>query len=183
MKIPWTRPHSRLGLLFVFVLAAGSMSGLACSRDELVASEPANDANPTTTSESTQPLSARLELQSSLAAGEHAAGKVVVSNDTGNPITAQGCGSPYTVALHGDGYTQQWPSLTCTQTFTIPTGESRWPISIYATYSECPTTETETCAANNAPPPLPPATYEATSYAPPELPVPAPADITVTPSL
>jgi hypothetical protein len=181
MIILWARPRSRPGLFLVLVLSAGSVIGLGCAREEFVASEPAREATPTTTSEPTQPLSARLELQSSLAAGDHAAGTVVVSNNTGRPITTRGCGSPYAVALHDDSYTQQWPSLACAEVFTIPTGESRWPISIDATYSECPPTETNSCVANGAPPPLPPATYVATSHAPPELPVPAPADIAVTP--
>lgn len=170
--------RARARTVALLVLAA-ALLGLACSSEAPQTLEAGVEDAPASKVPSADPLSARLEMQTSMAAGEQVAGNVIVTNETGSAVTAEACGSPYSAALRVDGVLQQFPSLLCAHTFTIPAGESRWPVVIVATYAECPPESVAACAANGAPP-LPPGTYEATFFAAAGLPVPPPAEIVVT---
>ena len=95
---------------------------------------------------------------------------------------ATGCGSLFAVALGNDKVQQTISRLDCLQDFTIPTGTSSYPITVYATYLFCsegpPPTAEPACLPGSQMPPLPPGHYRATLDqqstvvpAPPAIPV------------
>ena len=86
----------------------------------------------------TPPLSARIELDAqTLTLGETIAGRVVVTNNTGENIEVIGCGSIFQVALANEDYEQQVAWNLCAQPFTIRTGESSYPVSVTADHLGC----------------------------------------------
>ncbi|MBS1837432.1 MAG: hypothetical protein JST64_07010 [Actinobacteria bacterium] len=109
-------------------------------------------------------LHGRLELSAtSMPAGGTLNGEVVIDNDTGAPITFRGCGTPVNVTLHGHGVSQGgvWPM--CGQDLTFPVGESRWPVTVSATFGMCGESadpQVRRCVDGHVPP-LPPGTYRA----------------------
>jgi hypothetical protein len=62
---------------------------------------------------------------------------VVVENNTGRAIHVFGCGTLFQVALVSSTYRPAiaWPG--CLQPFTIPVGESSYPVTVGARYSQC----------------------------------------------
>jgi hypothetical protein len=61
--------------------------------------------------------------------------RVIVDNNTGRALPASGCGRLFQVAL-GNAQAEQHPLvLQCPQRFTFPVGESRYPVTIEASYS------------------------------------------------
>jgi hypothetical protein len=65
------------------------------------------------------------------------AGHVLVDNTTGHAIHVSGCLSLFQVLLTSSTYrpAAAWPA--CLQPFTIPAGETRYPVTVRASYSEC----------------------------------------------
>jgi hypothetical protein len=121
-------------------------------------------------------LSARIVLPvSTMAAGSSISGKVVVENNTGHALLATGCKSLFAVALGSDQISPDvvWPM--CLQTFTIPEGESSYPVIVTASYSTC---SPPLCTD----PSLPPGDYRAMLFQQTiVVPVPPPIPIRVTP--
>jgi hypothetical protein len=128
------------------------------------------------------PISARIELPSAtLAAGTTLSGRIVVSNDTGHPITGGGCGSPFAVLLVSDEIHPMvaWPS--CLERITLPVGVSTWKVDVSGSYSSCGGGGASVPCLNGRTPPLPPGDYRATFFQLPHLvPRPAPIDVVVT---
>jgi hypothetical protein len=107
-------------------------------------------------------------------------GEVRVSNKSGAPIQTTACGSPFAVALRSDTIEPEIIWTTCLNTFTIPVGESSYPIGFPATYSGC-SPDQRPCNADGSIPALPPGDYEATLYQSHDIvPAPAPVPVRVT---
>ena len=127
------------------------------------------------------PLSAQIVLPSNtMTAGSSISGQVIVVNNTGRAIHGGDCGTPFAIRLVNDTVKASvgWP--TCLQTFTIPKGQSSWPVSVTAMYSACGG-GTRPCVGGR-PPSLPPGYYRATLFqAPHVVSRPAPITILVTP--
>ena len=84
------------------------------------------------------PLSARIELDAqTVTVGGTIDGRVVVANNTGENIELIGCGSIFQVALANEEYEQQPAWLACAEPFTIPTGESSYPVTVRAEHLGC----------------------------------------------
>jgi hypothetical protein len=111
---------------------------------------------------------------------------ITVENKSGKPVNLVGCGSIYAALLVGESYhpTASWP--LCAQQMTVPVGESSYPVTVSAAFNQC-TAEggagpEPACLADGSLPPLPAGRYELmTTAVSPELPVPAPVAVTVTP--
>jgi len=92
-------------------------------------------------------------------------GHVLVENNTGHAIHASGCLTLFQVLLTSSTYRPTAAWRTCLQPFTIPTGKSRYPITVSASYNEChqgrPQHSLRECLPGGRPPPLPPGTYHA----------------------
>ncbi len=108
--------------------------------------------------------------------------RVVVENNTGRAVHVPGCLTLFQVVLVNNKYhpTVAWP--LCLQPFTIPIGESSYPATVEASYSECssgrPHGVLRACLPNRHPPPLPPGDYRAMLFQAGHL-VPVPPAITV----
>jgi hypothetical protein len=112
------------------------------------------------------PMTARVVLPSrTMTAGTSISGQVLVDNTTGHAIDVSGCGNLFQVLLTNSTYrpTVRW--LTCLQRFTIPVGESRYEVTVQASYIECsqgpPHHGLKPCMPAGRMPPLPPGTYHA----------------------
>jgi hypothetical protein len=109
-------------------------------------------------------------------------GRVVVENNTGHAVHVSGCLALFQVALASSKYQPAvaWP--LCLQPFTIPIGESSYPATVEASYSECragrPQGAVRACLPNRRPPPLPPGDYHAKLFQMGHI-VPVPPAITV----
>ncbi len=66
-------------------------------------------------------------------------GVVVVVNNTGAPLTYEGCGAPFGIALTQGGATPEIPRLACLMRFTVPRGETAYPASVSAAAPTCST--------------------------------------------
>jgi len=92
-------------------------------------------------------------------------GYVVVENNTGHPIRESGCGTLFQVLLTSSTYRPPVGWLLCLQWFTIPTGESRYPVTLSASYSQCtqgrPQHWLRACLPYGRMPTLPPGPYHA----------------------
>ncbi len=131
-------------------------------------------------------VTARIELSSTtMTAGSTMSGHVIVENDTGHEIHATGCGGLFGLTLANDKIHQEpiWPS--CARDYTIPVGESRYPVIVLASYDSCNQTGTDglqRCIPPGTPPPLPPGDYQVTlAQESPIVPVPPPIDLTIEP--
>jgi hypothetical protein len=138
----------------------------ACSGGNEGSVRPSTSTAPATTRPAA-PISARVVLPShSLVAGSTMSGRVVVDNLTGVALHGTGCGSLFAVALGNDQVQQTISRLDCLQDFTIPTGTSSYPVTVYATYLFCsegpPPTAAPPCLPGSQMPPLPPGHYRAT---------------------
>jgi hypothetical protein len=115
-------------------------------------------------------------------------GRVVVDNDTRHALHVGGCGSLFAVALANDTYRPRvlWP--LCLQPFTIPTGQSSYPVTIEATYLWCSARASQAvsqaCRASGQPPALPPGDYRAQLYQSSKIvATPPPVTVHVTPQI
>lgn len=109
-------------------------------------------------------------------------GHVVVENNTGHAIHASGCLTLFQVLLTSSRYRPEVGWLLCLQRFTIPVGESRYPITVSGSYNQCsqgrPQHGFKSCLPGGRPPPLPPGNYHAKLFQVSDL-VQAPPTITV----
>jgi hypothetical protein len=112
------------------------------------------------------PMTARVVLPSrTMTAGTSMSGQVLVDNTTGHAIHVSGCVKLFQVMLTSNTYRPPVAWFTCSQRFTIPTGESRYAVTVQASYSECsqgrPQHGLKPCMPAGRMPPLPPGTYHA----------------------
>ena len=169
-----------LALAALALLAAGCSSGGPAARQ--TASPRAQ--TPTATRHSpAAPLSARVLLPArTMTAGSSMSGLVLVENNTGHPVRAFVCGSPFEIALISHSYRPSVAWNTCLQIITIPVGESSYPVTLNASYLAClehgPHGALKGCLAAGGPPPLPPGTYRARLFQVGHL-VPVPPTITI----
>ncbi len=130
------------------------------------------------------PLRARLELPATtLRNGTTVDATVVVQNDTGRPVEARRCGTLYAAELKGDDFTQEFGEALCGGSpFTMPVGESRWPVKILVMTIGCSAADAERCAVTDGqrgPVPLPTGAYTVVVTAPGEAPIPEPVTVQV----
>ena len=111
-------------------------------------------------------LPARVVLSSqTMTAGSSMSGQVQVDNNTGHAIHVSGCQNLFQVLLTRGTYRPLagWP--LCLRRFTIPAGQTSYPITVSASYSQCaqggPGHGLQTCLPGGRPPPLPPGDYHA----------------------
>jgi hypothetical protein len=87
----------------------------------------------------------------------------VVENSTGQAIRVFGCVKLFQVLLTSRTYRPPVAWFTCLQRFMIPAGESRYPVTLSASYSQCtqgrPQHGLRACRPDGRMPPLPPGTY------------------------
>ena len=128
-------------------------------------------------SRSEAPLSARIVLPATtMRAGSSMTGHVVVDNNTGHALHATGCISLFAVALGNDEIAPRVAWALCLQRFTIPSGSSRYPVTVTARDLSCPP------CSNGLPRPLPPGDYRAMLFqASPVVPTPPAVGVRVTP--
>ena len=92
-------------------------------------------------------------------------GQVLVDNTTRHPIGVSGCVDLFRVLLTSSTYRPAVGWFTCSQRFTIPAGESRYPVTVRARYSQCsqgrPRHGLRPCLPAGRMPPLPSGTYHA----------------------
>jgi hypothetical protein len=109
-------------------------------------------------------------------------GQVLVENNTGHALHVYGCVRLFQVQLASGAYQPDAGWLQCLQRFTIPTGGSRYPVTVWASYSACtqgrPQHGLRPCLADGRPPPLAPGNYHAKLLQSGDL-VPVPPAITV----
>jgi hypothetical protein len=113
-------------------------------------------------------------------------GNVIVENNTGHPLNATGCGRLFQVALGNAKIRPNALRLECAMPFTIPVGQSSYPVKVAASYPACnsdgPQGAIPACQANGQPPALPPGDYLATLFqGTPLVPAPPPTTVPVTP--
>jgi hypothetical protein len=111
-------------------------------------------------------MTARVVLPSlTMTAGSSMPGNVVVENNTGHAIRVSGCVKLFQVLLASSTYQPPVAWFTCSQRFTIPAGESRYPVTVWASYNQCsqgqPQHGLRACRPDGRMPPLPPGTYHA----------------------
>jgi len=111
-------------------------------------------------------LSARVVLPAhAMTAGSSMAAHVLIDNNTGHAVHVSGCGSLFAVALTRPGYRPAvgWPA--CLQRITIPVGDTRYRVTIDATFMQCGPGRARdglrACLPGGHMPPLPPGTYHA----------------------
>jgi hypothetical protein len=129
------------------------------------------------------PLSAEVELpMTTMAAGSSMSGRVVVENGTGYAIRSTSCGSPFQVALGTDQIQPIVAWDLCLGRFTLPAGESSWPVTVDATYGGCADESADDtfprCMGDGNVPPLPPGVYRVELFQSQRV-VPAPPPITI----
>jgi|SRR5215470_430006 len=129
------------------------------------------------------PISARLELPArTMPAGSSMSGHVVIENNTGGAIHTSGCLSLFQVALVSSRYHPAIIWFACLQSFTIPAGQSRYPVTVAASYGQCgqagPGDAAKACLPGGHMPALPAGIYRAVLFQARHL-VPAPPPITI----
>jgi hypothetical protein len=134
----------------------------------------------------TPPLSAVVELPSrTMRAGSAMSARVIVDNHTGHAIAVSGCDRLFQVALVSADYHPAVAWASCLRHFTIRIGQSSYPATITASYTDCyqgqPQGDLRPCLPGGAMPPLPAGDYQAllfqASYA---VPAPPPIPVRVT---
>jgi hypothetical protein len=127
----------------------------------------------------TERLGAHIVLPSTtIRSGSSVDGYVVVENHTGHPLETTGCLTLFTVALGNDRISPRIGWLDCLERFTIPSGESRYPVRVVARYLSCPPPP----CTDGRPAPLPPGTYRAMLFRDTPLPITAePIEVRVNP--
>ncbi len=111
-------------------------------------------------------LSAHLVLPSqTMTAGSPMTGQVLVDNHTGHAIHTFGCLSLFQVLLNSRTYRPTVAWAACLQRFTIPAGQTRYRVTVWASSSQCsqarPPQGLKACLPDGRMPPLPPGTYHA----------------------
>jgi hypothetical protein len=158
--VRWRQLDVRSLLVVVALLLAGcSSSHIASTTHPHLALTPAHR-------HLSAPMTARVVLPSrTMAAGSSMSGYVVVENNTGHAIRVSGCVNLFQVLLTSSTYRPTVAWFTCLQRFTIPAGESRYPVTLRASYSQCtqgrPQHGLRACRPDGRMPPLPPGTYHA----------------------
>jgi hypothetical protein len=112
------------------------------------------------------PMTARLVLPSrTMTAGSSMSGQALVDNTTGHAIHVSGCVNLFQVLLTSNTYRPAVGWLDCLQRFTIPVGESRYAVTVQASYSECSQGREQhglkPCRPDGRMPPLPLGIYHA----------------------
>ncbi|KQZ87424.1 hypothetical protein ASD62_17720 [Phycicoccus sp. Root563] len=118
--------------------------------------------------------------------GESVAAQITVTNNTGEDIHLVGCGPIYTVLLIGGPHQESPFWAACAQNITIPKGDTTYPVTVAATYSECSPRGDQGMAKclpkEGSMPGLPRGRYTATTWGvTDQVPVPAPITVTVKP--
>lgn len=131
-------------------------------------------------------VTARITLPTkSLRSGQSLPARITVNNNLGADIHFTGCGPIFRVLLVGSNQhpTPSW--LLCASPITIPMGETTYPVSIAATYSECSATKGQgmpACMPDGSMPGIPPGKYAVTTWVETDqVRVPDPVTVTVTP--
>lgn len=127
-------------------------------------------------------VTARVVLPAlTMIAGSSMSGHVIVENKSGHELHAAGCGALFQVALV-NALTQQGPVWRgCLEEFTIPIGDTTYPVTVRASYLGCSENGQSgftTCLTSGGPPHLPPGGYHATLFESDTV-VPIPPAITV----
>jgi hypothetical protein len=113
------------------------------------------------------------------------AGHVLVDNTTGQAIHVSGCLSLFQVLLTSSTYRPAVAWAACLQRFTIPAGQTRYRVTLWASDSQCsqarPRAGLRACLPGGHMPPLPPGTYHARLFQARKLVrVPPPVTVRVT---
>jgi hypothetical protein len=126
-------------------------------------------------------LSARIVLPyTTMVAGSSIAGHLVVENNTGQELHSSGCLALFVLGLGNEKISPERAMPLCLQGFTIPVGESSWPVGVFASYWECGG-GIRRCI-NGYPPPYPPGDYLAVLIAGDyRIPDPTPIAVRVLP--
>lgn len=177
-------PMPVLAVLAGAAVSVSVLSAVGCGRSA------ATHRAPTAASAIGRPraLSARLVLPSqTMAAGSSMTGQLLVDNHTGHAIHIFGCLSLFQVALTSGSYRPPVAWAACLQRFTIPVGQARYRVTVWASYSQCsqarPRHGLKACLPGERMPPLPPGTYHARLYqARPLVRIPPPITVRVTPA-
>jgi hypothetical protein len=83
------------------------------------------------------PISARIQLASAtIRGGARAHAVVIVENNTGRALHPIGCIDLFGIALSNEEASQPHVGFMCRQTFNVPTGESRYPVT-FSSYAWC----------------------------------------------
>ena len=94
-----------------------------------------------------------------------------------------GCGAPFGVQLANGSAQQVIGRLDCYQRFTMPIGDSTWPVAVLGSYGSCVGGEASAgvppCLPGGGPPPLPSGTYAATAIVPDGVPAADPVEIDI----
>src|SRR6266568_2313690 len=164
-----TDVRSLIIVLALFVAACSSSSHISSRRPQTAPAQPAPKPHttlPATPRRSSAPVFARVVLPSRImTAGSSMSARVVVENNTGRAIHVSGCLTLFQVALASGKYQPAvaWPA--CAQAFTIPVGQSSYPVTVRASYLECSAGRRQgavrACLPGRQPPPLPPGDYHA----------------------
>jgi hypothetical protein len=114
----------------------------------------------------------------SVIAGSTVEATVIVKNRSGSPLSVNGCGAPFAVAIESKAVpaTVAWPA--CSRPMTIPTGTSKYRVAAVARYSSCSPDGPDRCI-DLRPPPLPVGRYKATLYQNPQVLTTTPRSIEV----
>ena len=179
------RPASPTNLRFkrlitTLVLASLMPLGVACSgsNDSPIASD-----DSTTTSHSSQPLSAHFEIdRDEVRTGEDFFATIVLVNDTGSPLESYACSpSLYQAELAGPNHIPDGGSLDCIGAHIVPVGETRISVKVSTRAQFCsdpPSTRFDPCLPGDRHPPYPAGPYELiASSQDTRLPIPPPVPI------
>jgi len=155
------------GVRWLAVLAL-LLAGCASGSHGAAVAPPAARPRPVATPAPGHPtvLSADVVLPSdTMPAGSAMAGQVLVDNDTGHAVHVAGCLALFQVVLTSSTYRPAVAWATCLQQFTIPPGQTRYRVTLTASYSQCsqgrPRDGLRACLPDGRMPPLPPGTYQA----------------------
>jgi hypothetical protein len=166
--------HRALVGLLVVALAPAGCAGRG-------AALPAGERSPSAPDESD--LSAQVLLPSTrVPTGGTLPGRVIIENHGTRPLQVSGCGSPFVVVLANHAIRPEvaWP--LCLEEITIPTGTSRWPVTIAATYVTCGVGEDVVPCEDGDAPPLPVGRYRAVLVQNPHVVArPTPLEVRVVP--
>jgi hypothetical protein len=110
-------------------------------------------------------VSARIKLASAtMKGGTVAHAVVIVENNTGHALHPIGCIGLFGIALSNKEASQLHVGFLCLQTFTVPVGESRYPVT-FSSYAECgygrQRVTIRKCLPGGRAPSLPPGDYRA----------------------
>ena len=121
-------------------------------------------------------VTARIDLPShTIAAGSTLSGAVIVEN-SGPDLQVTTCGDAFVVVLTNDSVQYNNPPRNqCLTTMTIPTGTSRYPITISGSYASCDEivgSDYPSCLPGGGVPQLPAGEYSSLVLQAPSSPVP-----------